>query len=73
MNKLGVYYGIAGGIVSLITFTILQILLRATDVQGFILIGTIILSSVICCCTGMLIETFKEKKVNEKNYMINNE
>lgn len=66
MNRLGVYYGIAGGVLSFVIFIILQNLFKATDVQGFILVGTIILSSVICCCTGMLIETLKGKDVNEK-------
>lgn len=66
MNRLSVYYGISGGVLSLVTFIILQNLFKATDVQGFILIGTIILSSVICCCTGMLIEIFKGKSINEK-------
>ena len=66
MNRLGVYYGIAGSVLSFVIFIILQNLFKATDVQGFILVGTIILSSVICCCTGMLIETLKGKDVNEK-------
>lgn len=66
MNRLGVYYGIFGGVLSFVIFIILQNLFKATDVQGFILVGTIILSLVICCCTGMLIETIKGKDVNEK-------
>ena len=70
MNRLSVYYGISGGVLSLVTFIILQNLFKATDVQGFILIGTIILSSVICCCTGMLIETIKGKSINEKKIIV---
>ncbi|MBU3106509.1 hypothetical protein [Clostridium gasigenes] len=66
MNRLGVYYGVAGGVSSFSAFIILQKFIRTTDVQGFILIGTVIISSVICCCTGMLIKTRKGKNINEK-------
>jgi uncharacterized membrane protein len=57
----GLLYGIIGGIYSLFAFMILQNLLRATDTQGIIAVGTIILSTVICCCTGILVESFKSK------------
>ncbi|SFP74169.1 hypothetical protein [Caldicoprobacter faecalis] len=66
MKHLGIFYGIAGGVLSFVAFIILQNLLMATDTQGFILIGTVILSTVICCCTGMLIETYRDKNINRK-------
>lgn len=58
----GLLYTIIGGISSFFAFMILQNLFRATDTQGFIFIGTIILSAVICCCTGILVETYKSKR-----------
>jgi hypothetical protein len=67
MKRLGVIYGIYGGVLSYIAFSILQNLTRGTDAQSFIFIGTIILSAVICFCTGMLIETYKNKNEHRKD------
>ncbi|MTK10770.1 MAG: hypothetical protein F8N39_01215 [Clostridiaceae bacterium] len=66
MKQLAVFYGIAGGVLSFTVFLILQNLFRAADVQGFILVGTIVLSMTICCCTGILIATFQGKDINKK-------
>lgn len=60
----GLIYGIIGGIFSFVAFIILQDLFRATDAQGFIFIGTIILSVIICCCTGILVEMYKNNNGN---------
>ncbi|MFU7517760.1 hypothetical protein [Clostridium sp. HCS.1] len=67
MKILGVVYGLYGGILSYSAFVILQNLTRGTDAQSFIFIGTIILSAVICFCTGMLIETYQSKNGNRKD------
>ena len=66
MDKLGLLYGLYGGAFSFLAFILLQIVFRATDVQGFVLVGTIVLSAVISCCTGILLGLFKDiqKKKN---------
>lgn len=61
----GLSYGISGGLFSFLIFMLLQNLLNATDTQGFIFIGTIILSAIICGCTGILVETYKGTKGKE--------
>lgn len=66
MSRLGVFYGICGGVLSFVAFLVLQNLFSATDVQGFIFVGTVILSTVICCCTGMLIEAYRDRNINKK-------
>jgi hypothetical protein len=66
MKRLGLIYGIIGGFFSMSAFIILQNLLHATDVQGFILIGIIILSIIICCCTGVLVEAYESTRLKEK-------
>jgi Na+/melibiose symporter-like transporter len=65
--KLGILCGIAGGFISFFAFVILQNLSRATDAQGFILIGTVILCVIICFCTGLLIETYYGRNINKKD------
>lgn len=65
--KFAISCGITGGFISFFTFIILQNFLRATDAQGFILIGTVILSAIICCCTGLLIETYYGRNINNKD------
>lgn len=57
-------YGIIGGLFSFITFMILQNIFKATDAQGHIFIGTIILSIIICACTGILVDVYKSTKRN---------
>jgi hypothetical protein len=67
MKGLGLKYGVTGGVLSLIAFISLQNLFGATDVQGFILVGTIIFSTIICCCTGILIDTYQSERKKEKS------
>lgn len=54
--KKGILYGIVGGFMAFIVFVLLQNILRATDVQGFILISTIIICSTMCFCIGCFLE-----------------
>jgi Na+/melibiose symporter-like transporter len=58
----GLLYAIIGGIISFFAFMILWKLFGATDEKGYIFIATIILSTVICCCTGILVEACKSKE-----------
>lgn len=60
----GLLYGVIGGFFSFFVFVVLQNLMAATDAQGFILIGTIILSAIICACTGILVDAFKNTRGN---------
>lgn len=53
-------YGVIGGLVAFLIFILIQNVLHATDVQGFILVGTITVCTIICACTGCLIEYIKK-------------
>lgn len=65
--KFGILCGITGGFISFFAFVILQNFFRATDAQGFILVGTVILSTIIFCCTGLLIETYYGRNINKRD------
>lgn len=54
----GVIYGIIGGIFSLVLFLFLN---NVVHLGSKIAIGTIILSTVICGCTGILVEKLNNK------------
>jgi RsiW-degrading membrane proteinase PrsW (M82 family) len=48
-----------GGFFAFFLFLILQPIFSSSDTQGFILDATIILSAVICGCTGWIVKTLK--------------
>lgn len=57
-------YGIIGGIFSTILFIFLVMIIRpsATSIGDMVMIGTIVLSTIICVCTGIIIEELNNKK-----------
>ncbi|EQB85825.1 hypothetical protein J2Z44_004237 [Clostridium punense] len=57
-------YGIIGGIFSLLLFIFLAMIIRpkATSIGDMVMIGTIVLSTIVCVCTGRIIEELNNKK-----------
>jgi len=55
-------YGILGGIFSFILFILLVMVLRTDNGEGIVIAGTIVLSTVICTCTGIIVEELKNAK-----------
>lgn len=55
-------YALIGGFLTLLLFLILESVLKAVDVQGFILIATVVLSSIICGCTGLIVKILRSFK-----------
>ena len=49
-----------GGFLAILLFSILSHMLNARDVQGLIVIATIILSLIICGCAGWIVKTLKD-------------
>ncbi len=49
-------YGVIGGVLSVIILMILGIIFRAEDSVGAILSGTVLISVVICSCTGIIVD-----------------
>lgn len=51
-------YGVIGGIVSCILF---YVLFNGIGIRDDIVVGTIVLSIVICACTGIVVEKIDTK------------
>jgi hypothetical protein len=59
--KNAIPYGLTGGLASYIIFVIMLFAFRATDVQGYILVATITICTIICSCTKLLLETITKQ------------
>gem|GEM_PF-4714372 len=58
--KILLLYGCIGSFIAYIAFIIVQRILFATDIQGFILVSTIILCGFISAFTYYLVENLKK-------------
>lgn len=66
-NWIVVIYAVLGGFFAFLLFFILQTMFKAADVQGFIVIATIILSLILCGCTSFIVVTIRNLDVIKKD------
>jgi hypothetical protein len=59
----GLLYGISGGILSFILLCISEKLMNGMGEIEVIFSGIIIMSMIICGCTGILVQIYKNNKI----------
>ncbi|MBK1813357.1 hypothetical protein JHL18_22295 [Clostridium sp. YIM B02505] len=59
----GLLYGISGGILSFILLSIFEKLMNGMGEIEVIFSGIIVMSIIICGCTGILVQTHKDNKI----------